>query len=107
RLSARDVRRMHLSDTRPTSASYLKYVQKIREGVSASVKPVIDTAGADRKLGIASALDTFSRADVRSFGAVFAAHVTLLNRLDVAATLSRQPERTLTARAPRAGRQSA
>lgn len=78
-----------------SSAAYLKYVTGILEGVSTSVKAFFLKSGvADRSLGIGASLELLSRAlDARSFGGVLAAHVTLLNKLDVAATLSQKARR--------------
>ena len=79
-----------------TAAAYLKFVARTRDATARSVEGFL--GGGQRNdggLDIASSLKAFLKAaDAGVFGNAFAAHVTLLNKLDVAITLQQKAQRT-------------
>jgi len=73
-----------------TLTTYQKFANSVGNAVTESVKRYLAAAGNDQGLNIAASLDAFmSAASGRNGGKAFAAHVTLVNQLDVAMTLVR------------------
>jgi hypothetical protein len=71
-----------------TPDAYLRFMAKGESAIAASVERWLAIAGSDRGLGIAATMKALHRALAQRSGAkAFAAHVTLLNALDVAITL--------------------
>src|SRR6185369_15970219 len=73
-----------------TLTTYQKFANSVGNAVTESVKRYLAATGNDQGLNIAASLDAFmSAASGRNGGKAFAAHVTLVNQLDVAMTLVR------------------
>lgn len=72
------------------SAAYLKFLQTASEPIALSVKRFVEDASRDNGLDIGTSLEMVLKLGKgRSAGKAFAAHVTLVNQLDVAMTLVR------------------
>ncbi len=73
-----------------TSSAYVKLLASMQDAIAASVKSFLRTGANDSGLDIAAAMEAlFGTVRTRKTGDVFATHVTLLNKLDVALTLAR------------------
>jgi hypothetical protein len=73
---------------RPTLSDYLTFMTLVRDPMAASVKRYLDRSGDDHGLETAAALDALLAAlKTRRGRDVFAAHVSLLNKIDVGLTL--------------------
>jgi hypothetical protein len=73
---------------KPTLSDYLTFVTSVRDPMATSVKRYLDRSGDDRGLETAAALDALLAAlKTRRGKDVFAAHATLLNKVDVGLTL--------------------
>jgi len=80
-----------------TGANYLKFLSSIRDPVTQSVKQFVSTRSNDRSLNIEVAYEAVLKAvDAKNFAAAFAALTTVLNKLDVALTLTqKQPPKAV------------
>jgi hypothetical protein len=78
-----------------TLSAYLKFLPTVSDALANSVKRFVAGDHNDNGLDIASSLDMLSSALAgKSAGKTFASHVTLINKLDVAATLVRVNRKT-------------
>jgi len=73
---------------KPTLSDYVTFVTSVRDPMATSVKRYVDRSGDDRGLETATSLDALLAAlKTRRGKDVFAAHATLLNKIDVGLTL--------------------
>jgi hypothetical protein len=71
-----------------TLRAYVKFLPTVSDAMTSSVKRFVAGAKNDNGLDIASSLDSLSRTlRGKSAGKIFASHVTLINKLDIAMTL--------------------
>ena len=83
-----DASRRLLKTKTLTLSAYLSFLPTVSDAITTSVNRFVAGANYDNALGIASSLDMLSRTLAgRSARKAFAAHVTLINKLDVAMTL--------------------
>jgi hypothetical protein len=72
-----------------SSSTYLALMAGIRDPASKAVTQFLSGGKTDRSMDVASTLKLMLKSlDAKDFGNTFVRHVTLLNKLDVAATLS-------------------
>jgi hypothetical protein len=70
-------------------SAYLSFMAQSKDTISKVVTPFVASGKNDRSLDIVSSLRSLMKSlDGRSVGNVFAEHVTLLNKLDIAITLA-------------------
>jgi hypothetical protein len=73
-----------------SSAAYVKLLASSGDAITNSVKRFLETKSNDNELGIGDSLGALTKAlTTKTMGKVFASHVTLLNKLDIALTLVR------------------
>jgi hypothetical protein len=95
-----------LKTTSLTAASYVSLLSGMRDPMAQAVKQFVSTPSNDRSLNIAAALEAVLKAvDAKNFTDAFAALTTLLNKVDVALTLT-QKQRSKVVASARSGRRS-